>query len=75
MLEPAGPVAARIESLVLGVQLAHVVVRLSENRLVETFIPRSYAEELNLRMGYTVITRVTESEVLFQRNEPEISGL
>lgn len=69
MLPAAGPIPARVESVVLGVQLAHVVVRLSENCLVGTFIPRTYAEELNLRLGKTVMTRVAGSEVLFQKDE------
>jgi hypothetical protein len=68
MMQPTGPVQARIESVVLGVQLAHVVVRISENHLVETFIPRGFAEELNLRTRTTVTTRVTETEVLFQKD-------
>jgi molybdopterin-binding protein len=68
MLQPAGPLQARVESVVLGVQLAHVVVRVSENRLVETFIPRSRAEELDLHIGKNVTTRITESEVLFQKD-------
>jgi hypothetical protein len=67
MMQPTGPVQARIESVVLGVQLAHDVVRISENRLVETFIPRSFAEELSLGTRTTVTTRVTETEVLFQQ--------
>ena len=67
MMQPAGPVQARIESVVLGVQLAHVVVRISENRLVGAFIPRRYAEELNLGTRTTVTTRVTETEVLFEK--------
>lgn len=67
MMQPAGPVQARIESVVLGVQLAHVVVGISENR-VEAFIPRRYAEELNLGTRTTVTTRVTETEVLFEND-------
>lgn len=65
MLQAAVPVQARVESVVLGVQLAHVVVRVSENRLIGKFIPRCYAEELKLQMGKTITTRVTESDVFF----------
>jgi molybdopterin-binding protein len=62
---PAIPVEARIESVVLGVQLAHVVVRVGENRLIGKFIPRSYAEELDLQMGKTITTRVSDSDIFF----------
>jgi molybdopterin-binding protein len=67
MLQAIGPIQARVESVVLGVQLAHVVVRLSENHLVETFIPRADAVALNLRIGNSIKTQITESEVLFQK--------
>ena len=55
-------VEARVESVVLGVRLAHVVVRVGEDRLIGKFIPRSYAEKLDLQMGKTITTRVGDSE-------------
>ena len=66
MLHP--PVLARVESVVLGVQLAHVVVRVTEDHLVETFITRARAEELKLHIGKSVTTQITDSEVLFQKD-------
>jgi|HubBroStandDraft_6_1064221.scaffolds.fasta_scaffold1717538_2 molybdopterin-binding protein len=66
MLHSAGPVQARVESVVLGVQLAHVVVRITDDHLVETFITRARAEELKLQIGKSVTTQITDSEVVFQ---------
>ena len=66
MLPP--PVQARVESVVLGVQLAHVVVRVTDDHLVETFITRARAEELRLQIGKRVTTQITDSEVLFQKD-------
>lgn len=65
MLSPGNQLRGTVESVVLGVELAHVVVRLSENDFIETFIPRHDAESLGLQCGKVVTTIVSDSRVTF----------
>lgn len=65
MLSPGNQLRGIVESVVLGVQLAHVVVRVSENDFIQTFIPRLDAENLRLECGKIVTTIVKDSGVTF----------
>lgn len=65
MLSPGNQLRGTVESVVLGVELAHVVVRVSENDFIQTFISRHDAETLRLECGKIVTTIVKDSEVTF----------
>jgi len=57
----------RIEELVLGDIMAHVVVRVGDN-VVESVITRTSAEELKLKVGDTVKVIVKSTEVMIQKD-------
>ena len=57
----------RIEELVLGDIMAHVVVRVGDN-VVESVITRTSAEELKLKVSDTVKVIVKSTEVMIQKD-------
>ncbi|MDP9159383.1 MAG: TOBE domain-containing protein [Acidobacteriota bacterium] len=71
MLSPGNQLRGTVESVVLGVELAHVVVRVSENDFVETFIPRHDAVGLGLQCGKVVTTTMKDSRVTISTDQPD----
>ena len=67
------PISARnklrgkIEEILLGDVMAHVVVRVGEN-LIESAITRRSADELKLKKGDTVIAVFKATEVMIQKD-------
>jgi len=59
--------AGRIEELIVGDVMAHVVVRVAEN-LIESVITRTSAEELKLKVGDSVKVVVKSTEVMIQKD-------
>ena len=57
----------RIEEIVLGDVMAHIVVRVGEN-LIESVITRRSADELKLKKGDTVAAVVKATEVMIQKD-------
>jgi len=57
----------RIEEIVLGDVMAHVIVRVGEN-LIESVITRRSADELKLKKGDTVAAVVKATEVMIQKD-------
>jgi molybdopterin-binding protein len=57
----------RVEEVVLGDVMAHVVVRVGDN-LIESVITRRSAEELKLKKGDTVAAVVKATEVMIQKD-------
>ena len=57
----------RIEEIVLGDVMAHVVVRVGEN-LIESVITRRSADELKLKKGDAVAAVVKATEVMIQKD-------
>jgi molybdopterin-binding protein len=47
--------------------MAHVVVRVGDN-LIESVITRRSAEEMNLKVGDTVLAVIKSTEVLLENN-------
>ncbi len=71
MLSPGHQLRGTVESVVLGVELAHIVVRVSENDFIETFIPRHDAESLGLQCGKVVTTMMKDSRVTISTDQPD----
>jgi molybdopterin-binding protein len=67
------PISARnrlrgkVEEVVLGTVMAHVVVRVGEN-LIESAITRRSADELQLKEGDTVTAIIKSTEVMIQKD-------
>jgi molybdopterin-binding protein len=57
----------RIEEIVLGDVMAHVVVRVGDN-VIESVITRRSADELKLKKGDTVAAVVKATEVMIQKD-------
>jgi molybdopterin-binding protein len=57
----------KIEEIVLGDVMAHVVVRVGTN-LIESVITRRSAEELSLKRGDSVAVVVKATEVMIQKD-------
>jgi molybdopterin-binding protein len=57
----------KIQEIVLGDIMAHVVVDVGGN-LIESVITRRSAEELNLKKGDTVAAVVKATEVMIQKD-------
>jgi molybdopterin-binding protein len=57
----------QITELQLGGVMAHVVVRVGDN-LIESVITRRSAEEMNLKVGDTVLAVIKSTEVLLENN-------
>jgi molybdopterin-binding protein len=57
----------RIEEIVLGDVMAHVVVRVGDN-LIESVITRRSADELKLKKGDAVAAVVKATEVMIQKD-------
>ena len=57
----------KVEEIVLGDVMAHVVVRVGDN-LIESVITRRSAEELKLKKGDTVAAVVKATEVMIQKD-------
>lgn len=56
-----------IEEISMGGVMAHVVVRVGNNR-VESVITRKSAEEMNLKKGDTVTAVIKSTEVMLQKD-------
>ena len=56
-----------IEEISLGGVMAHVVVRVGNNR-VESVITRKSAEEMQLKKGDTVTAVIKSTEVMLQKD-------
>ena len=67
------PISARnklrgtIEEILLGGVMAHVVVKVGNDR-IESVITRRSADELNLKKGDTVIAVVKATEVMIEKD-------
>jgi molybdopterin-binding protein len=67
------PISARnklrgkIEEILLGDVMAHVVVRVGDN-LIESTITRRSADELKLKKGDTVSAVIKSTEVMIQKD-------
>lgn len=57
----------RIEEIVLGDVMAHVVVRVGDN-VIESVITRRSADELKLKKGDSVAAVVKATEVMIQKD-------
>ena len=57
----------KIQKLVLGDIMAHVIVKVGDN-LIESAINRRSAEELKLKKGDTVSAVVKATEVMIQKD-------
>ena len=57
----------KVEEVVLGTVMAHVVVRVGEN-LIESAITRRSAEEMKLKTGDTVYAIIKSTEVMIQKD-------
>jgi molybdopterin-binding protein len=60
----------QITELQLGGVMAHVVVRVGDN-LIESVITRRSAEEMNLKVGDTVLAVIKSTEVLLENNKSD----
>ena len=57
----------KITELQLGGVMAHVVIRVGDN-LIESVITKRSAEEMNLKVGDTVLAVIKSTEVLLEKN-------
>ena len=57
----------KVEEVVLGTVMAHVVVRVGEN-LIESAITRRSADEMKLKKGDTVWAIIKSTEVMIQKD-------
>lgn len=55
-----------VTEIQLGSIMAHVAVRIGENE-IESVITRRSAEELNLKVGDTVLVVIKSTEVMIQK--------
>lgn len=66
-LSARNQLAATIESVSLGDIMAHVVMRVGDQR-IESVITRTSAESLNLKKGDTVRAIIKSTEVMIQKD-------
>jgi molybdopterin-binding protein len=57
----------KVEEVVLGTVMAHVVVRVGDN-LIESAITRRSADEMKLKKGDTVYAIIKSTEVMIQKD-------
>lgn len=57
----------KVEEVVLGTVMAHVVIRVGEN-LIESAITRRSADEMKLKKGDTVYAIIKSTEVMIQKD-------
>jgi molybdopterin-binding protein len=57
----------KIEELELGDIMAHVVVRVAGDHVIESVITRRSAEEMHLKVGDTVAAVIKSTEVMLQK--------
>jgi molybdopterin-binding protein len=57
----------KVKKLQLGGVMAHVVVKVGDN-LIESVITRRSAEEMNLKVGDTVVVVIKSTEVMLQKD-------
>ena len=66
-LSARNKLVGKITELQLGGVMAHVVVKVGDN-FVESAITRRSAEEMNLKIGDTVVAVIKSTEVMLQKD-------
>ena len=62
----AEPAPGKVTEIQLGSIMAHVAVQVGENE-IESVITRRSAEQLNLKVGDTVLVVIKSTEVMIQK--------
>jgi molybdopterin-binding protein len=57
----------KIEELKVGDIMAHIVVRVAGDHIIESVITRTSVEEMNLKVGDTVAAVIKSTEVMLQK--------
>jgi molybdopterin-binding protein len=65
-LSARNKLAGKIEELQFGGVMAHVVVRVGNN-LIESVITKRSAEEMQLKVGDTVVAIIKSTEVMLEK--------
>ncbi|MGD0963159.1 MAG: TOBE domain-containing protein [Candidatus Acidiferrales bacterium] len=58
----------KVEELTLGSVMAHVVVRVVGDNIIDSVITRRSAEEMELKIGDTVAAVIKSTEVMLQKD-------
>jgi molybdopterin-binding protein len=61
-------ISGKIEEIYFGGVMAHVVVRMKSGEVIDSVITKRSADEMNLKVGDTVIAVIKSTEVMLEKD-------